>query len=68
VAPQPRETSAHRAIATVGRILAAVGLGGLIVSPDLIVVWGFMIFFGVAALPRAALLEWRRARRPRGRG
>ncbi len=62
MAPPKRDTPAHRAIATAGWILAAIGLAGLVVWPDLIVVWAFMIFFGVAALPRA-LLEWVRARR-----
>lgn len=65
--PPKRDTPAHRAIATTGWVLAALGLAGLIVWPDLIVVWVFMIAFGVAALPRA-LLEWLRARRPGRRG
>ncbi len=59
--PPKCDTAAHRAIATAGWILAAVGLAGLIVWPGLIVVWVFMIFFGAAKLPRA-LLEWLRAR------
>jgi Flp pilus assembly protein TadB len=62
MSPQRRDTTAHRAIATGGWILAAIGLVGIILWPGLIVVWAFMIFFGVAALPRA-LLEWLRARR-----
>jgi len=60
--PPKRDTPAHRAIATAGWILTAVGLVCIILWPDLIVVWAFMIFFGAAALPRA-LLEWLRARR-----
>lgn len=67
MARQRRDTPAHRAIATAGWILAAAGLVGLILWPDLIVVWAFMIFFGGAALPRA-LLEWVRARRAARRG
>ena len=63
---QKRDTPAHRAIATAGWILAAVGLVGIILWPGLIVVWAFMIFFGAAALPRA-LLEWLRGRRGRRR-
>ena len=59
---QKRDTPAHRAIATAGWILAAVGLVGIILWPGLIVVWAFMIFFGAAALPRARL-EWLRGRR-----
>jgi Flp pilus assembly protein TadB len=60
---QPRrDTTAHRAIATAGWILAAVGLVGIILWPGLIVAWAFMMFFGAAALPRA-LLEWLRERR-----
>ena len=62
--PPKRDTPAHRAIATVGWILAALGLIGIILRPDLIIIWAFMIFFGAAALPRA-LLEWMRARRGR---
>jgi hypothetical protein len=64
VARQRRDTPAHRAIATSGWILVAAGLVGLILWSDLIVVWAFMIFFGVAALARA-LIEWPRARRGR---
>jgi Flp pilus assembly protein TadB len=62
MSPQRRDTTAPRAIATGGWILAAVGLVGIILWPGLIVLWALMIFFGVAALPRA-LLEWLRARR-----
>lgn len=65
--PPRRDTPAHRAVATVGWILTAVGLVGLILWPDLMVVWAFMIFFGVAALPRAAL-AWLRARRKGSQG
>lgn len=36
----------------------------LILWPGLIILWSAMIFFGLAALPRA-LLEWLRARRQR---
>ena len=64
MAPPKRDTPAHRAIATVGWILAALGLVGIILWPDLIIIWAFMIFFGAAALPRA-LLEWMRSRRGR---
>ena len=60
--PQKRDTPAHRAIATVGWILTALGLLGIILWPDLIIVWAFMIFFGAAALPRARL-DWLRERR-----
>jgi Flp pilus assembly protein TadB len=60
--PRKRDTTAHRAIATVGWILTAVGLLGIIVWPGLFILWSAMIFFGAAALPRA-LLEWLRARR-----
>jgi Flp pilus assembly protein TadB len=60
--PQKRDTAAHRAIATVGWILAAIGLIGLSLWPSLIILWSAMIFFGAAALPRA-LLEWLRDRR-----
>lgn len=62
MAPQRRDTPAHRAIATAGWILTAAGPLGITLWPGLIVVWAFMIFFGAAALPRA-LLEWLRARR-----
>ena len=34
----PRDTPAHRAIAVIGRVLAAIGVVGLIVEPDLLVV------------------------------
>jgi Flp pilus assembly protein TadB len=64
--PQKRDTPAHRAIATAGWILAAIGLIGLILWPSLIILWSAMVFFGAAALPRA-LLEWLRARRRQGR-
>ncbi|MCP9487620.1 MAG: hypothetical protein MSC30_17380 [Gaiellaceae bacterium MAG52_C11] len=60
--PRKRDTAAHRAIATAGWILAAIGLAGIILWPGLIILWSAMIFFGAAALPRA-LLEWLRARR-----
>lgn len=62
MAPRKRDTPAHRAIATAGWILAAVGLVGIILWPGLIILWSAMIFFGAAALPRA-LLEWLRERR-----
>lgn len=59
---QKRDTPAHRAIATAGWILAAIGLVGIVLWPGLIILWSAMIFFGAAALPRA-LLEWLRERR-----
>ena len=64
--PHKRDTPAHRAIATAGWIFTAVGLVGIILWPDLLVVWAFMVFFGAAAIPRA-LIEWLRARRDRRR-
>lgn len=57
-----RDTPAHRAIATAGWILTALGLVGISLWPDLIILWAFVIFFGAAALPRA-LLDWLRDRR-----
>jgi cyanate permease len=64
--PHRRDTPAHRAIATAGWILAAIGLIGIILWPGQIILWSAMIFFGAAALPRA-LLERLRARRSRRR-
>ena len=64
--PPKRDTPAHRAVATAGWILTAAGLVGITLWPDLVVVWAFMIFFGVAAIPRA-LLEWLRKRGDRRR-
>jgi hypothetical protein len=47
------DTPAHRAIALAGWIFVVIGLVGLLVVTRLYVVWVAMIFFGVAALPRA---------------
>jgi hypothetical protein len=57
-----RDTPAHRAIALAGWGLAVAGLVGIIVYPRALVLWVFLIFFGVAAIPRA-LVEWWRDRR-----
>jgi cyanate permease len=56
--------SAHRAIAIAGYVLTVIGLVGIILWRELLVVWAFMIFFGIATLPRA-LLDWFHERRSR---
>ncbi len=60
-----RDTSAHRAIALTGWGFAVVGLIGIIVYPRALIVWVFLIFFAIAAIPRA-VMEWWRDRRARG--
>jgi hypothetical protein len=59
-----RDTPAHRAIALIGWVLAAVGVIGLLVYPQLLILWVFMIAFGVAAIPRAIIERWRDRPRP----
>jgi hypothetical protein len=59
-----RDTPAHRAIALAGWVFAVAGLVGIIVYPRALLVWVFLIFFGLAAIPRAAGEWWRRRRRP----
>jgi hypothetical protein len=58
-----RDTPAHRAIALAGWVLAAAGLVGIIVYPKALVVWFFLVFFGIAAIPRAVGEWWRKRRR-----
>jgi hypothetical protein len=58
-----RETPAHRAIALAGWVLAVVGLVGVIVYPRAVLLWVFLIFFGIASIPRAFLEWWRERRR-----
>jgi hypothetical protein len=50
-----RDTGAHRAVAAIGWLLAAIGVVGLIAYPSLLVLWVAMIAFGVAAVPRALI-------------
>ena len=64
MAPKRRDTPAHRAVAVLGWVLVAVGVVGLIVYRDPVVLWVFMIAFGVAAVPRALLERLRDRRRP----
>jgi hypothetical protein len=59
-----RHTPAHRAIALGGWVLAVAGLVGIIVYPKALVVWSFLLFFGLAAVPRAVGEWWRDRRRP----
>jgi cyanate permease len=57
-----------RLIAWWAAVLAFVGVVGLFVRPDLVLLWVFLIAFGVAPLPRYALTRLRefRARRAAG--
>jgi hypothetical protein len=57
-----RNTPPHRAVANAGYAFAILGLIGLLVAPHLYILWAFLIFFGLAALPRA-LIEWLRDRK-----
>ena len=50
-----READLGRAIAWPGAILAAAGVLGLVIRPDLYILWVFLIAFGTATLPRIAL-------------
>jgi hypothetical protein len=54
-----RATPAHRAVAWTGWAFAVTGLIGIVVAPRLVLIWAFLIAFGIAALPRAALEWWR---------
>ena len=45
MSPKRRDTPAHRAIAAIGWLLAAVGVVGLIVKPDLLILWVALIAF-----------------------
>ena len=55
-----RDTTAHRAINLAGWLFVVIGILGLIWRGGLIV-WVFLIAFGLAALPRA-LMARRRGR------
>jgi hypothetical protein len=55
----PYDTPAHRAIAIAGWVLTVVGLVGIILYPKALVVWAFLLFFGLAAVPRAVVEGWR---------
>ena len=39
MSPKRRDTQAHRVVATIGWLLAAVGVVGLIVKPNLLILW-----------------------------
>jgi hypothetical protein len=43
----------QRIVAWVGAVLAAVGVVGILLDRSLLVLWVFMIAFGVAKLPKA---------------
>jgi hypothetical protein len=58
-----RGTPAHRAVEVIGWILAAVGIVGLIVAPDLLVLWVALIAFGVLYVPRSLFDRVRRRKR-----
>ena len=51
-------------IAKLGWILLVIGLLGVLLVPKLLVLWVFLIFFGLAGLPRA-VSEWKRERQRR---
>ena len=59
MSPKRRDMPAHRAVAAVGWLLAAVGVVGLIVKPDLLILWVALIAFGVAPIPRALIERFR---------
>ena len=59
MSPKRRDTPAHRAVAAIGWLLAAVGVVGLIVKPDLLILWVALIAFGVAPIPRALIERFR---------
>jgi hypothetical protein len=59
-----RNRPASEAIAKVGWIFLVVGLLGVLLVPNLLLLWVFLIFFGLAGLPRA-VIEWRRERERR---
>ena len=59
MSPTRRDTPAHRAVAAIGWLLAAVGVVGLIVKPDLLILLVALIAFGVAAVPRALIERFR---------
>ena len=61
---RPR-TPAQRAIDRLGWTLAAVGIVGWIVAPRALILWAFLIVFGLATLPQQVASWWktRRSRR-----
>ena len=59
-----RDTQAHRAVARLGWIFAALGVLGLVFWRDLYILWVAMIAFGLAYVP-GQILRWWRSRRPR---
>jgi cyanate permease len=60
--PTNRDTPAHRAINIAGWVFVVVGILGLIFWPSVMILWVFLIAFGVAALPRALIERWRSGR------
>jgi len=60
--PLGPNTPVHRVIALVGWLLVCIGLAGIILLPNLLLVWVAFIGFGIAGLPRA-FIEWRKRQR-----
>jgi hypothetical protein len=59
----PEQVAAlRRRIAWVSALVAAAAAIGLIVAPDLALVWIFLLAFSLATLPRWAVDKWRKYR------
>jgi hypothetical protein len=58
------QTPAQRALDRLGWMLAAMGIVGWIVAPRALILWAFLIVFGVATLPQQ-VANWWKARRGR---
>ena len=56
---------ARRILDIVGAIAAVVAIVGLIFDRNLIVLWSFLLLFGVATLPERGIAHLRRRRRER---
>ena len=58
-----RQDRSNRTITTLGLILAAGGVIGLLVDRHLVFFWAFVIAFGLAKLPEQAYRRWKGRRR-----